>query len=46
MGQMQKTFKKAENFIEGKLFFVFFLKGPTRSSKNGTNNVFNKIVKS
>jgi hypothetical protein len=31
----------AENFVEGKRYFLVFFEGcPTRSTKNGTNNVF------
>jgi hypothetical protein len=36
-----KRVSKAENFIEGKQFFEGW---PTRSSKKGSNIVFNKIV--
>jgi hypothetical protein len=45
--QKQKERLKIESKRnEGNWFFFYFFHRPTKSSKNGTNNVFNKMVQS
>jgi hypothetical protein len=45
--KMELTTENAENFIEDKWLFVFFSKGDQlHLLKNGTNNVFQKMVQS